>query len=180
VHELYFVFCDQIQYMSSTCILDNERCERKIQRMALEIRERNSDSQDILIAGIATTGLEVAKRLAHYIESGSGKSIAVHAIRLNKSNPLEKPVETTIHEKDLQNAVLILVDDVQNSGRTLLYAIRHFLDFPIKAVQSCVLIDRRHNLFPVRADYVGTSLSTTLQEHVEVKFEDDKFSVWLH
>lgn len=166
--------------MASTRIIDNERCQRKIQRMALEIREKNGDSQEIIIAGIAKTGVEVALQLAKYIEDGSGKSVKVHEVKVNKSNPIGSPVETNIQSQDLKEAVLILVDDVQNSGRTLLYAMRHFLDSPLKSIQSCVLIDRRHNSFPVRADYVGTSLSTTLQEHVEVKFENGEFSVWLH
>ena len=92
---------------------------------------------------------------------------------------VDQPVQTDINPDQLKNATLILIDDVQNSGRTLAYALRHFLQYPVHAVQTCVLIDRRHNFFPVKADYIGLSLSTTLQEHVQVEVNGTEVTVLL-
>ena len=98
---------------------------------------------------------------------------------INKTSPLETPIETDVNGDELYNSIIIIVDDVQNSGKTMAFAVKHFLQYPVKSIQTCVLIDRRYNLFPVRADYVGLSLSTTLKEHVSVETENGNISVSL-
>ncbi|GIV44773.1 MAG: hypothetical protein KatS3mg035_1896 [Bacteroidia bacterium] len=89
---------------------------------------------------------------------------------MNKKNPLEISIEVSIHPDEWTNKSIIIVDDVLNSGKTLAYAVHHFLNKPIKNIQTAVLVDRSHKQFPVNANYVGLSLATTLQEHVEVAF----------
>jgi pyrimidine operon attenuation protein/uracil phosphoribosyltransferase len=104
----------------------------------------------------------------------------VYSVQINKQNPLQEDLKTNIPAELLSGATLILIDDVQNSGRTLAYTLKHFLQFPLISIQTCVLVDRRHNYFPVKADYIGLSLSTTLQEHVQVEVNGDDVSVTLH
>jgi pyrimidine operon attenuation protein/uracil phosphoribosyltransferase len=87
--------------------------------------------------------------------------------------------QTDVTAEMLKNAVVVLVDDVQNSGRTMMYAIKYFLQFEVQSIQTCVLVDRGHNRFPVHSDFVGLSLSTTLQEHVSVEFTENDAEVYL-
>ncbi len=74
-------------------------------------------------------------------------------------------------DKGLENQALVLVDDVLNSGGTLIASVHHFIKKPMKKIKTVVLIDRNHRTFPIAADFVGMSLATTLQEHVEVRSE---------
>ena len=161
-------------------ILDAHKVHQKLQRIALEILEHTNDHQHVVLAGIQSGGFKIAEVIGQYLSSFSGKQFKVHSVQLNKQQPLDHPVTSDIEPSQLNNATLILIDDVQNSGRTLAYALRHFLQYPVYSVQTCVLVDRRHNHFPVKADYIGLSLSTTLQEHVEVLVEGEEISVLLH
>jgi pyrimidine operon attenuation protein/uracil phosphoribosyltransferase len=163
----------------SSQILDSHKAHQKLQRIALEILERNSDEEVLVLAGIQSSGFAIAEIIAGYLNQFSGKNLNVFSVQLNKQKPLDQPVQTDINPDQLKNATLILIDDVQNSGRTLAYALRHFLQYPLHAVQTCVLIDRRHNYFPVKADYIGLSLSTTLQEHVQVEVNGTEVTVLL-
>jgi len=153
--------------MTGKSILGPRTIQQKLERMALEILERTDG--EIVLAGIETTGFHLAESIARQLEQVGGEKVPVYRIKINKQNPLEGEVFTDVPANLLNGTTLILVDDVQNSGRTLMYSIRHFLQYPLKSVQTCVLVDRRHNRFPVRADYVGLSLSTTLEEHVKVE-----------
>lgn len=161
-------------------ILDSHQVHQKLERIALEILERTSEHNHVLLAGIQTSGFAIAKLIARYLKSFSEKELTVYSVQLDKTQPLNHPVVTNISSELLSQATLIIIDDVQNSGRTLSYALMHFLQFPVYSVQTCVLIDRRHNKFPVKPDYIGLSLSTTLQEHVEVIVEGDEINVMLH
>jgi pyrimidine operon attenuation protein/uracil phosphoribosyltransferase len=163
----------------SAQILDPKKAHQKIRRIALEILERNQNEPNLIIAGVMQTGYDLAQLICEELKYFSGIEYPCHAIHIFKPAPLEKSVICDVEPADLNSAVLILVDDVQNSGKTMAYALRYFLDFPVKAIQTCVLIDRRHNSFPVRADYVGLSLSTTLHEHVSVEKGNDGFWVSL-
>ena len=117
--------------------------------------------------------------IAGYLAAFSETGYPVYRISINKQRPLENPVTSDIPEEQLKDATLIIVDDVQNSGKTMMYSIRHFLNFPLRSVQTCVLVDRSHNKFPVKSDYVGISLSTTLQEHVTVEVNGKEVEVFL-
>ncbi len=147
--------------------------------MALEIFERTSSHEKVVIVGIRSSGFHIARIIASYLSEFSGNAHEIYQLKLNKVNPIESAAETDLPDSILPGATLILVDDVQNSGRTMIYAIRRFLDFPVRAVQTCVLVDREHPDFPVRSDYVGMSLSTTLQEHITVEVSDNVIEVFL-
>lgn len=98
---------------------------------------------------------------------------------MDKENPLKSGVQTSIPEKEYANKSVVLVDDVLNSGTTLIYGVHHFLKTPLKQLKTAVLVNRNHKKYPVKADYKGVSLSTSLQEHVHVKFKANNDMVYL-
>lgn len=162
----------------STLLLSPTQVTQKLQRIALEIKEKTFGHQKIILVGIAESGLQLAHIIADILLQNNS-AMEVFSIKVNKPNPLAEPVICSIDKEKLVNSTVILVDDVQNSGRTMIYAVQYFLQFPVYAIQTCVLVDRLHNLFPVSADYVGLSLSTTLKEHVTVTVQKTNVSVTL-
>lgn len=164
--------------MNGQLILTPQKVKQKLKRIALQILERNHEKKIILV-GIEKRGLELAQLLAEDLQRFGPHPVTVAFIRINKENPLENPVVSHIEHDDLLQSALIIVDDVQNSGRTMMYAVRHFLDLPIPSIQTCILVNRGHNQFPVHCDYVGLALSTTLQEHVRVEVSGSEVEVYL-
>lgn len=154
-------------------ILDQATAEKKMRRMALEIIENNIDETGIILAGVRESGTVVAKHMQELLSEISPVNTELISITLDKREPKEV---TLSKEMDFNNKVVILVDDVANSGKTLLYALKPFLAFHPKKIQMLVLVERSHNSFPVHPDYVGLSVSTTLQEHIYVEVEDGKIA----
>ena len=139
--------------------------------MALEIVENNMDEKNIILAGIRDSGSVVAKCIQQILADISSLQTEVISISLDKKEPKEVTVSKKI---DFTDKVIIVVDDVANSGKTLLYAMKPFLEFLPKKIQALVLVARSHNSFPVYPDYVGLSIATTLQEHIYVEVSKDK------
>lgn len=152
-------------------ILDQDVAEKKLRRMALEIVEENYDEKGIILAGIRDSGSVVAKCIQRMMAEVSNLPTEVISISLDKRNPKEVTLSKKI---DFTDKVVILADDVANSGKTLLYALKPFLEFHPKKIQALVLVGRSHNSFPVHPDYVGLSIATTLQEHIYVEVSEDK------
>jgi len=152
-----------------TLILNHEEIERKITRMAFQIYESNVNESEIIIAGIAKNGYILAEKLANKLNEISDLNLSLCEVKMDKKNPL-KGVSTSLTIEDYQNKSLILVDDVLNSGSTLIYGVKHFLEVPLKKFQTAVLVDRSHKKFPVKADVKGLSLSTSLNETIKVSF----------
>lgn len=157
--------------MTRTLILNNKQIEQKINRIAHEIYENNYNEKEIIVAGIAKNGFVLAKRIAEVLKSISPLKIKLIEIVIDKKNPLAKEIEIELSDKELKNKVIILIDDVLNSGKTLIFGAKPFLNAPIKCLTTAVLVDRGHNRYPIKADFVGLSLSTTLQEHVTVEID---------
>ena len=158
--------------MTQTLILNSKQIEQKINRIAYEIYENNYDEKEIIIAGIADNGYLLAKRIADVLKKISPIVVSnILSIQVNKQNPLSEEIKINLSEKALKNKVIILVDDVLNSGKTLIFGAKPFLSTSIKRLITVVLVDRGHNRFPIKADFVGLSLSTTLREHVSVEME---------
>jgi pyrimidine operon attenuation protein / uracil phosphoribosyltransferase len=152
-------------------ILDQSTAEKKLRRMALEIVENNIGEKSIILAGIRESGSVVAKCIQQILSEISLLQTEVISISLDK----KEPKEVTVSQKmNFTGKVIIVVDDVANSGKTLLYAMKPFLDFLPKKIQALVLVARSHNSFPVHPDYVGLSIATTLQEHIYVEVSKDK------
>jgi pyrimidine operon attenuation protein/uracil phosphoribosyltransferase len=150
-------------------ILDKEVVATKMQRMAYEILENNIDENTIVLAGIVENGSVVAKNIQKNLSEISSLKTELISISLDKRHPREINLSKNM---DFNNQVVIIIDDVANSGKTLLYAVKPFLEFQPKKIQTLVLVERSHNNFPVRPDYVGLSISTTLQEHIFVEVEN--------
>ncbi len=155
---------------TTTQVLNKVQVAQKIDRIAYQVYENNHTEKEIIIAGIAGNGQNLAEKLAKAVEKISPLKVVLVTITINKEKPAENPIEISISKKETENKVVVVVDDVLNSGKTLMYAIRHILQVNLKALRTVVLIDRDHKRFPVKADYVGMELSTTLQEHVTVVF----------
>jgi pyrimidine operon attenuation protein/uracil phosphoribosyltransferase len=152
-------------------ILSKLAVEKKLRRMALEIVENNADEKQLILAGIKDSGTIVAKNIQQMLKEFSSVKTDLISIKLDK----RKPEEVTLSKKtNFDDKVVIIIDDVVNSGQTLLYALKPFLEFHPKKIQTLVLVERRHNNFPVRPDYVGLSVSTTLQEHIIVEVDKEK------
>jgi pyrimidine operon attenuation protein/uracil phosphoribosyltransferase len=164
--------------MSQNIILTHEEIENKIRRIAFQIYETFVDENEIIIAGIASNGYLFAEKLADYIKKIADLKIILCEVKIDKTNPFN-PVVTSIHQDDYKNKGLILVDDVLNSGTTLVYGVKHFLDVPLKKFKTAVLVDRNHKKYPVKADFKGISLSTSLKEHVQVVFEKETSYAYL-
>lgn len=156
--------------MKKTLILNHQQIEQKINRIAHEIYEHNFEEKEIVIAGIADRGYTLAKRINQTLLTISNLKTNLLELRIDKTNLKVDAVMLSLPEELLKNKVVLLVDDVLNTGKTMMYAIHPFLKYEIKKLATIVLVDRNHNLFPVRADYVGLSMGTTLQEHVSVEF----------
>lgn len=152
-------------------ILNEEQIELMLERIAYEIVERNITEKDIVLAGIKNRGYSLAQVLQRKVEHLSELKVRLVAIEIDKRNPINCSLSET---NDLDKKSIIVVDDVANSGRTMLYALHPFLNVIAKKIQIAVLVDRKHKSYPICSDYVGRQLSTTLDEHVEVKIENGK------
>ncbi|MFE3871849.1 phosphoribosyltransferase domain-containing protein [Flavobacterium sp. ZS1P70] len=158
--------------MNKNIILTNQEIEHKIKRIAYQIYETFVDEEEIVIAGIATNGFIFAKKIAQALETISSLKVSLCEVQINKQNP-KLLIQTSLSKENYSNKGLVLVDDVLNSGTTLIYAVRHFIDVPLKKFKTAVLVDRNHKKYPVKADFKGISLSTSLLEHVQVVFDED-------
>jgi pyrimidine operon attenuation protein / uracil phosphoribosyltransferase len=160
------------------CVLDKEAIKRKLKRMALQVAEHNSGEKELIIAGIAGNGEIVAKCLIENLAGIGTFQTNYVKVHLNKKELLEVSLQPNT---DLTNKTVILVDDVANTGKTMLYALKPFLAASPKKIQTLVLVERSHKLFPVQTDYAGLSLATTLQEHITVETEGEEIKgAWLY
>jgi len=163
---------------TKNCVIDREVIERKIKRMALEVAEQNISEKELVIAGINGNGEVLAAALVTELKKVADFSISAHTIRLNKKDPLQVSFTS---ETEVEDKVVIIVDDVANTGRTMLYALKPFLQAHPKKIQTLVLVERSHKLFPIQTDYAGLSIATTLQEHIAVETEEGKITgAWLY
>lgn len=157
--------------MSENRILNNQEIEHKIKRIAYQIYETFVGEETIIIAGIASNGFIFANKISQALESISDIKVTLCEVTIDKQNP-SQPILTSISKEEYTNKGLVLVDDVLNSGTTLVYGVKHFLDVPLRKFKTAVLVDRNHKKYPVKADFKGISLSTSSLEHVQVVFDE--------
>ena len=157
-----------ITFGESNRILDRHQIMQKIKRMAFEIYEHNFEEKDLLLAGIHENGYLLAEHLRRELQTISDIQVELVGITLDKIHPLDYPIVVEPAQINLQNRVVVLVDDVLNSGKTLAYSMQSFLKSEVKKIETATLINRHHTLYPINATYTGLSLSTTLQEHIRV------------
>ena len=154
-------------------ILSKEVAEKKMRRMAFEILENNTDEKEIILAGIRESGSVVARVIQKMLGEISSIKTELITITLDKKHPTDVSLSKKI---DFNNKAIILIDDVSNSGKTLLYALKPFIDSHPKKIQTLVLVERTHTSFPVRPDYVGLSIATTIEEHIFVEVNGEEIS----
>ena len=158
--------------MTQNIILNHQEIEHKIKRISYQIYETFVDEKTIIIAGITKNGFIFAEKIASVLKQISPIEIVICEVFVDKQNP-NSIVKTSIESDIYQNKGIVLVDDVLNSGTTLIYGVKHFLNVPIKKLKTAVLVDRNHKKYPVKVDFKGISLSTSLFEHINVIFEDN-------
>ena len=163
---------------TKNCILDRQSIDQKMKRMALQVAEQNLEEAELVIAGINGNGEVVARKLAGELEKVNSFKILMTTIQLNKKNPLEVSLKDPI---ELDQKTIIIVDDVANTGKIISYALKPFLNAQPKKIQTLVLVERSHKLFPIQNDYTGLSITTTLQEHITVETAGDEITgAWLY
>ncbi|WP_274476347.1 phosphoribosyltransferase family protein [Mangrovimonas aestuarii] len=163
---------------TTSIILNHQDIQNKIRRIAYQIYEANVDESEVILAGIDSNGYELAKKLKRVLSQISTISPVLCKVIIDKKNP-RSPITTSISENEYSGKSVVLVDDVLNSGTTLIYGVKHFLDVPMKKFKTAVLVNRNHKKYPVKADFKGISLSTSLNEHVNVSFETNNYKAYL-
>lgn len=151
-------------------ILDAATTAKKLERMAYEIVEDNIDEKEIILAGIRVSGSIVAKNIQRLLAGICSIKTELITIDLDKKNPKEVRLSKEI---DFTGKVIVVIDDVANSGKTMLYAMKPFLQFHPKKIQTLALVERTHKAFPVSTDFSGLSVATTVQEHIYVEVDGD-------
>ncbi len=160
-------------------ILDTKGINQKIRRLGWEIYENNSKENEIILIGISGRGEILASILSKVIQEISSIKTKLGNIDLDKDSPYQSEVSIDLDVEDYTNKVVILIDDVLSSGKTLMYASKYFLTTPLIKLSTAVLVERSHNRFPIKADYIGLSLATTLQEYINVVLDDKEQAVYL-
>jgi pyrimidine operon attenuation protein / uracil phosphoribosyltransferase len=151
-------------------ILNKEAAQLKLERLALEIAEELSgDSTELIIIGIKNSGMVIAEKIGELLKKYLTNIPTIISASLNKANPNEVDLSANLN---FEGKNIIVCDDVANSGKTLLYALKPLLHVHPKRIQILVLVERMHKLFPIKPDYVGLSIATTLQDHIVVEIEE--------
>lgn len=164
--------------MQKTIILNNEQIRHKTKRIAYQIYESNINENEVVLAGIKENGFIFAKRIKDELTKISPIKVRLCEVVINKRKPRD-PISTSLPAADYKNKSLVLVDDVLNSGTTLIYAAKLFLEVPLKRFKTVVLVNRNHKKYPIKADFKGISLSTSMQEHIYVEFEGKNAQAFL-
>ena len=165
--------------MTGDLILNKKEVSQKIRRIAYEIYENNFDEKELVIAGIYDRGYALAKAILKELQNVSPLKLQLVKISINKISPLKEEISLDCETKSLKNKSVILVDDVLNTGRTMSFSLKAFLGAEIRKMEAAVLVDRSHKLFPIDAKYKGYELSTSINEHVEVKLGGADQGVYL-
>ena len=162
-----------------TKIKDISNIDLYLKRIAYQIYENNNEEDNsLIIVGVEKNGKILASKICNILKSISNFNLTLMSIEINKKNPTKK-LFISIDKKNCLNKNIIIVDDVLNTGRTLIYAVKYFLEIPVRKIQTAVIINRNHKKFPIKADFKGISLSTSIKEHVDVILEGSKKGIYL-
>ena len=164
--------------MTDNCILNNDEILHKTRRIAYQILESNVNEKEVILAGISGNGYVFATRIESILNEISNLEITLCEVYINKKEP-RKEITTSIPKEAYENKSLVLVDDVLSSGTTLIYGVKHFLEVSLMKFKTAVLVNRNHKNFPVKADFKGISLSTSLKEHIKVEFTENSAKAYL-
>ena len=154
-------------------ILNTDQIKKIVKRIAYQIQENNLEYSEIILIGVYNNGYMLAKIIEKELKQISKSSIELISIKINKENPLDK-IDLDCKKEYLKNKSIVLIDDVLHTGKTLIYCVKHLLDMSPRNFNTVVLVDRNHKKFPIKVDFKGISLSTSMSEHVEVVFEKNE------
>ena len=153
--------------MKENKIFNRKKIDDANRRIAFQIYESNINLKEIYLVGISSNGTVLSKRIGDYLKKISDLKVHQVELKIDKKNPRNK-IDISINIQKLKNSTIVIIDDVLNSGSTLLYAVNAFLSIPIDKIQTVVLVNRNHKKFPIKADFKGISLSTSVKEHIKV------------
>ena len=154
-------------------IMDQKHIQKTIKRISYQIYETNSEENELVLAGIRENGLELATRIQKELKKISDLDVILIEIKMDKKNPRDK-ISMSQSISFCENKSVVVVDDVLNTGKTLIYAVKKFLSIKLKKIQTAVLVNRNHKNFPIKGDFKGISLSTSIKEHINVRFGKDE------
>ena len=150
-------------------IMNIKNIDNTIKRISYQIYENNFEEKDLVLAGVKENGLVLAKRIKKELETISDLNIILISLKIDKKDPTNDVIMSNssfVYEKKS----VIVIDDVLNTGSTLIYAVKKFLHFKVKKIQTAVLVNRNHKNFPIKGDFKGISLSTSIKENIDVRF----------
>jgi pyrimidine operon attenuation protein/uracil phosphoribosyltransferase len=153
-------------------ILNHHQIEQKVKRLAIEIMENNTEEHELIVAGVNRNGMLFAGMIVDELRKMATSPIQLTNIQINPANPIKDKISIEMDLEQLNGKPVLVVDDVANTGRTLFYACKPLLDILPKKLETAVLVDRTHKSFPIKVDYFGMSLATTLREHIEVVLDE--------
>lgn len=158
-------------------ILSAEVADKKLRRMALQVAEQNYSAKQLILIGIKTSGSVIAEKISGYLKEVFKGEVIVLELSLDK----KKPSVITLNKKmDFNGKTIVLIDDVANSGRTMLYALKPLLEQLPEKIQTLALVERTHKTFPIDVDYIGLSVSTTTDEHIYVEVKNGQIEgAWM-
>ncbi|WP_375448599.1 phosphoribosyltransferase family protein [uncultured Fibrella sp.] len=158
--------------MNPVQILSADQIRQKIRRIASQLYETNFDEAALVLAGVAGEGYELARRIADELRQIAPFSVTLVQIELDKTQKAQPNIQLPGGSGTYTDRVVVLIDDVLYSGRTLAFSLQPFLSVPVRKIQVAVLVNRNHPRFPIAADFIGLELATTLNEHVDVILSD--------
>jgi pyrimidine operon attenuation protein / uracil phosphoribosyltransferase len=165
---------------TGTLILNEREIVQKLRRMAFEIYERNFQENELVLAGVDNQGCLLAGMLAEELKKISPLQVRLVKVSVENKQLLQGRVSLDCDAQKIAERAIILVDDVMNTGRTMAYSLKPFLNIPVKKLETAVLINRSHKLFPISSNYTGLELSTTMANHIQVKLQTGEMSVTLY
>lgn len=160
-------------------ILSDVQVKQKIKRIAYEIYEHNSQEEEIILAGIKDQGYELAGLIVKELQQIAPFKVTLIGIELDKSALTQSKIVLSCDTELIKNKCIVLIDDVMNTGRTMAYSLKPFLNVEVKKLETAVLVNRSHTQFPISTQYAGYQLATTMKEHVEVQLKNDIKEVYL-
>ena len=164
---------------NKSVVLNQHQIAQKTERIAYEIYENTFEEPVVYIGGIAGNGFLFAERLVNKLAEISPQQVRLFEINIDKDEPLKNEIRLSIDETDLTDATCILVDDVINSGRTMIYAVRKLLEKELHVLKVATLVNRTHRRFPVHADFVGLDISTTMKDNIKVELGKEEIAFLL-
>jgi pyrimidine operon attenuation protein/uracil phosphoribosyltransferase len=153
--------------------MNTKQVNQRLNRLAWQVYEHCYNEKEIVVAGITGNGYPLAQKIVALLNEISPLKVTLCEVTISKDSPLDGKAEVSINANELEGKTVIVVDDVSNSGRTLMYAVKMFLDAPVRSLLTLVLVDRDHTRYPVKTNFVGLSLATTLQEHISVEMKNN-------